>query len=511
MREVNDNAALLEALLEAAVDAIMITDMSGTILEANPAAHEIFGYDRDTLKGLSINRLMPAGVSEHHNGYIAEYLRTGKARIIGTGRDLEGARKDGTRFPVHIAVGHARIEDQDIFVGILHDLTIRRQTEAALERSQRMEAMGQLTGGVAHDFNNLLTIITGNLELLEMQDENPADAAIIADALEAAELGSTLTAQLMAFARRGVLMPEELDVPVVVEEMTKMLRGTLGSEISFKTALPRDVWPILADRTQLQTSLLNLVVNAKAAMKDGGNMRLEAGNVTVDDDYIAQEIDILPGQFVRISVSDTGEGMTSETRKRAFEPFFTTKPSNEGTGLGLSLIYGFVRQSGGHVTLYSEEGQGTTISLYFPRLKGEGHVAGKVEQTRPRSAPAGRGGLVLVAEDDPAVRRLSTKRIRSLGYSTLEASDADEALEILAENPKIGVLFTDIIMPGSMTGYELARKVRSQYPQIGVLLTTAYAGDLLDGQGEPQSGFRLLRKPYRQEQLARFLAAFVES
>ena len=499
----------LTALLEAAPDAVLFCDRSGTILLANSVAHETFGYPHAALIGENVRILAPDDIAPHHDGHIARYLSEGTPHIVGIGRDVEGKRRDGSLFPLHLSVGHAVDGGEDFFVGILHDLTSRRQVERALERSQRMEALGELTGGVAHDFNNLLTVITGNLELLSGRGGDPDDAGMLADALEAAELGISLTAQLLAFARRGVLKPEELDVNQVVAQMEGLLGSALGPEIDLTMGFAEDAWTVRADPAQLQTGLLNLAVNARTAMEGKGRLEVETANMVIDDTYEAQEIDVLPGEYVRITVTDNGAGMPDEVKRRAFEPFFTTKPAGEGTGLGLSLLYGFARQSGGHVTLYSEEGQGTSISIYLPR----GRVAGAQDRRAdlPAEAPLmpGQGERVLVAEDNPAVRRLTTARIEALGYTTLVAENADQALEMLRKNADIAVLVTDIVMPGTMTGYDLARQARRLRPHVGTILTTAYAGKLLDESLDRKHGFRILRKPYRQVELAALLAALL--
>ena len=506
MNELSQSPQLFEALLSAATDAIVISDATGSILEANRAAHEIFGYEAGGLVGRSVSALMPEDMSRQHDAFMSNYLRTGQARIIGIGRELEGLRGDGSRFPLHLAIGHTSVDGQDLFVAILHDLTTRRKVEAALERSQRMEALGQLTGGVAHDFNNLLTIITGNLELLEGALTDAGMTEIVADALDAAQVGTALTGQLLSFARRGILMPDEVNANDAIEDMSTMLRRTLGTEIKLSTQLEPAIWPIMADPTQVHTAILNLAMNARAAMPHGGTLTIKTSNIRVDDAYIAQEIDISQGDYVRITVSDTGEGMSENTRKRAFEPFFTTKPGAQGTGLGLSLVYGFVRQSGGHVTLYSEVGQGSTFSLYFPRYVPEdGALPVHSAQSSAFGQTAIDGRAVLIVEDNPAILSLTKKRLEALGYTTVEARSADEALDVLSGGTEIAVLFSDIVMPGSMTGYELAQEVRRQYPDMGILLTTAYSGELLDQSGALQTGFEMLRKPYRQEELARAL------
>lgn len=282
-----------------------------------------------------------------------------------------------------------------------------------------------------------------------------------------------------------------------------------NSATQIRQRLEDDPWIVQADPAQLQTALLNLAVNAKAAMPDGGAMMVETAKATIDDSYVAQEVGVVPGEYMRISVSDTGTGMPEAIKNRAFEPFFTTKPQGQGTGLGLSMLYGFARQSGGHATIYSEEGQGTTISIYLPRKIADGPGRADADEAVSDPPVRGNGQLVLVAEDNASVRRLSVTRIEALGYRTLEAKNADEALKILRTTADVEILFTDIVMPGSMTGYELAQKTRRLCPHVKTLLTTAYAGRLLDTNGELQEGFQLLRKPYRQEELAAKLKALL--
>ncbi|WP_347311952.1 PAS domain S-box protein [Defluviimonas sp. SAOS-178_SWC] len=493
------STTLLDALLDAVVDAIFVADVQGLVIRTNKAARDLFGYDTDDLVGASLDLLIPDSGSIRHKDAIGRYLKTGQARIIGIGRDVDGLRKDGSTFPLHLSVGHARVDGNDLFVGVMHDLTRRKAAERALEQSQRMEALGELTGGVAHDFNNLLTVITGNLELLERSLATEPQRELMHDALEAAELGAALTTKLLALARRSVLSPCLLDPISTVTSAVSLLQRTLGPHIRVASGHDGTVWPIRADPTQLQTALINLAVNAQDAMPEGGTLTVSITNVVIDDSYLAQEIDVSQGEYVRISVTDSGIGMAEDIRRRAFEPFFTTKSLGKGTGLGLSMVYGFVRQSGGHATIYSEPGLGSTISLYFPATT-DAAVAGAARpEYAAEVANTGAGQMILVVEDDEAVRRLSVNRIEALGYRTLSAGNADEALTVLADNPDIHAMFADIVMPGMMNGFSLAERVRSERPDIAILLTSGFAADL-DTRGAEE--FTLLQKPYRQAELA---------
>jgi PAS domain S-box-containing protein len=412
------SSAELDALLSAAVDAIVVADAHGRIRRCNAAAYRLFGYDAGELDGAAVNCLMPEGEARRHDGYMHHHLATGDRRIIGTGRELEGRRKDGTLFPLHLSIGRSDTPDGPIFVAILHDLTRRRTAQAALERSQRLGAIGEMTGGIAHDFNNILTLVIGNLELASHRDVTPEVRALLEDALEAAELGADLTARLLAFARQSRLVPERLGVNDAVDRAAALFRRTLRPGLRLDLALSPEAGDIDVDAPQFQSALLNLLRNAEDAVEAEGVILLTSERVNVDEAYLAQEIDVRPGRYVRISVSDTGTGMTEETRRRAFEPFFTTKPAGKGTGLGLATTYGFVRQSGGHVTLYSEPRQGTTVSLYLP--------CADARARPPRPAPGrvetpllGRGEVVLVVEDDAAVRRMTAERLLALGYAPI--------------------------------------------------------------------------------------------
>lgn len=493
-----DDGILLDALLDAAVDAIVVADAGGRILRVNRAAAILFRHPPEAMVGGDLAMLMPRDMAVQHQGFVDHHLTTGELRIIGIGRDLTGLRGDGTTFPLHLSVGRAEAGGKAIFIGILHDLTRRRQAEGALTRAQRMDAIGQMTGGIAHDFNNLLTIIIGNLELLEMADPTPRARELIADALSSAEMGADLTSRLLLFSRKGELRPEPLDIAAAVDDAMRLLKRTISAQIRIDRVGEDAPWPVRIDATQLQTAIINLALNAQDAMPEGGRLRFEIENATVDDDYLAQDIDIDPGRYVRLSVMDDGCGMTPDQRARALEPFFTTKPAGKGTGLGLAMVYGYVRQSGGHVALYSEPGRGTAVAMYFPVDRTTGVApAPKAEQI----GAVGHHEVVLVVEDDPSILRLSLGRVAALGFEVIAARNADEAWDILSTRDDVRAVFSDLVMPGTMTGEDLARRIAAERPGVAVLLTSGFSGSMANLEGI-EGAPHLIRKPYRQDDLA---------
>ncbi|MBL6935732.1 MAG: response regulator [Alphaproteobacteria bacterium] len=382
------------------------------------------------------------------------------------------------------------------------------QAEQELRQAQKMEAVGQLTGGIAHDFSNLLTIIQGNVELLGEEDIPPELVReLAAEALAASQRGGELTRRLLAFARRQPLQPRPLDLNLLVAGMTGLLRRTLGAPVEIETVIGGDLWFAVADPLQVENAILNLALNARDAMPGGGVLRLESANVTLDADYAALHPDAVAGEFVLLLVSDSGAGMTPEVRERAFEPFFTTKPLGKGTGLGLSMVYGFARQSGGHVRIESEEGGGARISLYLPRTEEQpkaeesesGHIAAGDHGDGPRAR-------ILVVEDDPGVRRYCARVLAAAGYDVVQAEDGAGALALLEAEKDIDLLFTDILMPGGMDGWELAQRARGMIPGLAVLFASANPEMALEGGVEGSRAPRnldLLRKPYGKDEIIR--------
>lgn len=502
-------AAQLNAILNSAVDGIITLDRTGRIESANRAARIMFQYTWEELQGQNVKMLMPEPYRSQHDSYMAHHLKTGENRIIGIGREVQGCKRDGTAFPLHLSVGRFEIGDEVHFTGIIRDLTATKQIELALQRAHKMEAIGQLTGGIAHDFNNLLTVVTGNLELMEMRIEDEYLRSLLNEAQEASELGARLTHRLLAFARRSPLEPEIVDLNTLVVGLTDLLHRTLGEPIELGSALSTGLWPVLADRGQVESAIVNLAVNARDAMPGGGRLFIETQNVVVDDSAImpdmaghagARDLDFQPGDYVRLSIIDTGEGIPDETLDRVFEPFFTTKEVGRGTGLGLSMVYGFAKQSKGNATIYSEVGTGTTVNIYLPRHVADGQADSSARDQSPLAR--GAGETILVVEDDAKVRTLTVRRLSALGYLVVEAGNGPEALERIPDIEDLSLLFTDLVMPGGMSGYDLVEAARKKQPGLKVLLTSGYAEDLLNSDRLTDLEARLLRKPYRQTDLA---------
>ena len=377
-----------------------------------------------------------------------------------------------------------------------------RVNEEALRQAQKMEAVGQLTGGVAHDFNNILQVIVGNLELIRRLV--PADAGRIQrsaeQALNGARQASSLTQRLLAFSRRQPLDPKPIDVNSLVNGLSELLNRTLGEMISVETVRGAGLWRIEADANALESAILNLAVNARDAMPQGGRLTIETMNAYVDETYAVSHAEVVPGRYVLISVSDSGMGMDSETIRRAFEPFFTTKPVGQGTGLGLSQVYGFVKQSGGHIKIYSEVGQGTTVKIYLPRLE-----RSEEQQEEPSPAPVPEGNAhetILVVEDDDNVRTYSVDALRDLGYHVIQAAEGPSAIRLLETQTPVDLLFTDVVLPGGMTGAQVAARARELRPGLKVLFTTGYARNAIFHHGRLDKGVQLITKPFSFSDLA---------
>jgi signal transduction histidine kinase/FixJ family two-component response regulator len=378
----------------------------------------------------------------------------------------------------------------------------RRKTEAQLRQSQKMEAVGKLTGGVAHDFNNLLQVIAGNLQLLQLDlTGNERALSRLQTATRAVDRGAKLASQLLSFARRQPLQPLVVNVNKLVRGMDDLLRRTLGEEVELVTSTNPELWNTALDPNQFENVIINLAVNARDAMNSIGKLTIEVGNAVLDERYCRQHPEVLPGQYVLLAVSDTGSGMTPEVMERAFEPFFTTKPEGRGTGLGLSMVYGFVKQSGGHLKLYSEVGHGTTIKLYLPRAMEAESADAKVEH----GPIQGGTETILVVEDDAEVRTTVVEMVSELGYRVLKAVDAASALVVLQSGVPVDLLFTDVVMPGPVRSPELARQAKELQPDIEVLFTSGYTENAIVHGGRLDAGVQLLSKPYSREELARKL------
>jgi PAS domain S-box-containing protein len=497
--ELATRGAHLRSILDTVPEAMIVINESGAVTSFSAAAAQLFGYQPDEIIGRNVKVLMPEPYRAQHDGYIERYLSTGEARIIGYGRVVRGLTKDGAIFPMELAVGEAHANGQRIFTGFIRDLSSRQKMEDELRQSQKMEAIGQLTGGLAHDFNNLLTVITGNLEMLEARLDDPTQRELIREAQDAAQDGAKLTGQLLAFGRRQPLNPKPAAVGRLITNFADLLGRTLGEAIELRVAVAGSAQLAVVDAPQFQNALLNLVINARDAMPRGGRLTIETADVRLDSDYAQMYPEVRTGRYVLIAVTDTGSGMSEEVRQRAFEPFFTTKPTGAGTGLGLSMVYGFVKQSGGNIQLYSELGRGTSVRIFLPLADAVRENAGPAP-TVETGAMSGASETILVVEDDARVRRVTTTRLRSLGYQVIEAENGMAAMALLNAHPETAMIFTDVVMPGRMNGDELAEAALGLRPDIKVLFTSGYAEPAIARQGLGTGAW--LKKPYTAAELA---------
>ena len=499
-------------LVEGVVDyALYMISPEGIVTNWNAGAERIKGYAASEIVGRHFQQFYPeedrlAGVPKRA---LETAERTGKFEAEGW-----RVRKDGSRFFANVVINPIRDRDGHLlgFAKITRDITERREAQQALIRTQeqlmqaqKMEGIGQLTGGVAHDFNNLLTIIIGNLEAIQRYSrDGKLDAVKIDRSMELAMRGArraeALTQRLLAFSRQQPLDPKPVELGRLVNGLSDLLRRTIGETIAVETVLSGGVWRTFVDPNQLEVAIINLAVNARDAMPQGGKLTLETANVYLDEHYTVDNAEVTPGQYVMLAVSDTGIGMTREVLTRAFEPFFTTKDVGHGTGLGLSQVYGFVKQSGGHVKIYSEPGAGTSVKLYLPRLHAEDVVEPEPEVIQPPSSVGGE--TILVVEDDDDVRAYSTETLRELGYRVFEANNGAAALQVLDQHPDIQVLFTDIGLPGGMNGRQLSEAARRKRPDLKVLFTTGYARNAIVHDGRLDPGIELVTKPFSQVAVA---------
>jgi signal transduction histidine kinase/ActR/RegA family two-component response regulator len=470
-------------LVERNADGIIVVDEDGVVLFANPAAEQIFGRPNELLVGFPIG--LPVTADET--------------------TDIAIHKPGGRQIDAEIRVVDTTWKDRPARLATLRDISARRLLEERLRHAAKMEAVGRLTAGIAHDFNNLLTVVLGNLESAQRHSKSadPGLLRALGNATLGARRAAGLTEKLLAFARRKPLDPKVVDVNAVVSGMSELLQRTLGEGISVRTALASHPWCAEVDPTELEAAILNLAVNARDAMPAGGELLIETANAEVNACDAADNVDIREGHYVLVSVTDNGIGMAPEVLKQVFEPFFTTK-GGRGTGLGLSQVYGFVTQSGGHVKLESAAEKGTTAKLFLPKANDEQASGREAHEDKlflevPRSR---RGESVLVVEDDPDVRRYTVNSLRELGYTVFEAADAASASAIFGRQPNIDVLFTDLGLPGGVDGRELSDRLRTISPSLKVVITTAYAAAALIHDGRLDAGVELLNKPFTFEALA---------
>lgn len=519
----------ISTILAIAADAIISLNDEMRVMLFNDGAAAMFGYTKDEIIGQPMDILIPERFRGAHHGHVADFARSPiAARRMGERQEIFARRKDGSEFPAEASIAKQYINGRPVFMVVVRDVTERKraqaelakansdlearvaertrelqaeigrreEAQAALIQAQRMEAFGQLTGGVAHDFNNLLTIITGNLELLGDAKDEQLSQTLLKRAANAADMGAALTKRLLTFARRRRLTPQVLDLNELILSLMEILKRSIGEPITLTAMLAGKLWKTKVDASEVENAILNLAINARDAMPHGGALLVETRNVSGE----TLPFDGGGREFVLLSVSDTGHGMTPEVLERAFEPFFTTKDTGRGTGLGLSTVYGFAEQSGGHATIKSAVGGGTTVSLYLPRAEDDALV--NPSQNPETILMSEENEVVLVVEDNADVRELTLQRVEGLGYVALEAESGAAAIKILESGEHVDVVLSDIVMAGGVSGYDLARWIGAHAPQVNVVLTTGYAAEEAQHDPAAYGGNPILRKPYKRAELA---------
>jgi PAS domain S-box-containing protein len=505
-------SSIFELLVQSVTDyAIYMLDAEGRVSSWNAGAERFKGYSAQEIMGEHFSRFYTE--EDRAAGVPARALQTAESE----GRfEAEGwrVRKDGSRFWAMVIIDPIRDEAGKLigYAKVTRDMSERRAIEEQLRQSQKMEAVGQLTGGLAHDFNNLLTGISGSLELMQARIAQGRTAEIdryILAAQGAVKRASALTHRLLAFSRRQTLDPKPTNVNRLLNELEDLIRRTVGPGVQVEVVGASGLWPTLVDPNQLENSVLNLCINGRDAMPDGGKLTIETSNKWIDE-RASRSHDLPVGQYVSVCVTDTGTGMTPDVIAKAFDPFFTTKPIGEGTGLGLSMIYGFARQSGGQVRIYSEVGEGTTMCLYLPRYSDDAALAEEIE--RPPGAQAtGEGEVVLVIDDEPTVRMLVAEVLAELGYAVIEAPDGPAGLKVLDSNARIDLLITDDGLTGGMNGRQVADAARVGRPDLKVLFITGYAENAVIGKGRLAEGMYVVTKPFQMDMLAHRIREIIEA
>jgi PAS domain S-box-containing protein len=507
--ELKNTSAFLDRIIENIPTGVIIKDArSLQFVLVNAEAEESIGMPSERLIGMTAHDLLPKEIAERVTSRDRKALQSGRVTVSPE----EVIHREG-RPERHVRTRLAPIYGEDgqpRYLAILtENVSEMRKLEHQVRHTQKMDTIGHLTGGIAHDFNNLLGIILGNLDLLTERIVGDADSAEIAqEALQAARRGAELTQRMLAFARKQPLQPRAFDLNDTVKSMASMLRRTLGANIDLSVAPAADLWPVIADPSQIEDVILNLAVNARDAMPNGGHLLIETSLISLDSDYAEQNPDVSPGDYVLLAVSDSGTGMSPEILERVCEPFFTTKDVGRGTGLGLSMVYGFAKQSGGHLKIYSEVGQGTTIRLYLPGTLDvqEAHP----DKDEDMTSLAASGERILLVEDNAGLRRTTLRILNDLGYRVVEAEDGVAALDILTSDIKMDLLLTDIVMPRGVSGYDLAATCEQLRPDVKILFMSGYSENFLNNINVAKRPINLISKPCRKQELARKLRAMLE-
>jgi len=501
---------LLRQIIDANPSLIFVKDWDGRFVLVNQATAEIYGTTVDSLVGKTDADFNP------HAEEVAHFLRddrevisSGRPKLVSEEQVTNPVTKQTRWFQTIKVPLRLPEQEKSTMLGVATEITERKRLEEQLLQSQKMEAVGQLAGGVAHDFNNILTAIVGYTDLLAVEcGANSRQLEDLEEIRKAARRAAALTRQLLAFSRKQVLEPRIIDLNSVVMNLEKMLRSLISANIALKTALAPDLGAARADPNQLEQVIMNLAINARDAMPEGGTLTIETGNARLDENYAAQHVAVVPGSYVMLAVTDTGSGMSEETKARIFEPFFTTKPPGRGTGLGLSTVYGIVKQSGGNIWLYSEPGKGTTFKVYLPTVEA---LPADIDKAAPAEAGRHGGGTVLVVEDDEQLRRLTHRALAAHGYTVLEADRGRAALDIARRHQgTIDLLLTDIVMPDT-NGRQLADTLRAARPGLRVLYMSGYPDGAIASQGMLESGVAYLAKPFTTDAITRKVREVLEA
>ena len=488
-----------DLILDTMIDAVISIDTSGKIMSVNSAACSMFGYAENEFPGMNVERLMPDSISGQHATYIEEYVATGRSSVIGIGREITGIRHDGSQFPMRISVAHlpTRKGENERFIGVCHDITVEKEQEIQIRRSQKMDALGTLTGGISHDYKNMLGVINGFSELLEEGlTEQPRLKGFVHQIQEASDRALKLTNQLLTFARQNPAESKQININTALSNERDMLEKTLTVCYELVFDLQHDVWPICVEINDLENAVLNMSINAVHAMGESGKLTIATNNEQLDR-LSASILGLNPGNYVMLSITDTGKGMDEETKNHIFEPFFTTKDMSGGTGLGLSQVYGFVQRSKGAIKVYSELGHGTRFVIYFPQYTGSDGDEISVETTL--SEELGGKEVILIVDDEPALRSLAEEILSEHGYTTICAEDGLHALDILKEK-QVDLILSDIIMP-NMNGHELVAKVSELYPAIKTQLVSGFDNTQRSGVINDENHKTIIEKPFSSKKL----------